>query len=176
MEGHGDRGCGHHFHGRMGPGMGMRHGMRGPMGMRRRNPRGRLRQEVLKLLLEGPKHGYELMQLISERTGGVWQPSPGSIYPTLSMLEDTGLVTVTEADGKKVYSLTPAGQEAARGVGEETDDEFDLGEGVGFGREIQATFQALRQVQIVGSSEQIAQSLELLKELRRSLYRILAED
>ena len=70
-----------------GRGMGMPGGRRGP-----RARRGDLRLSVLYLLGERPMHGYELMSEISDRTGGVWQPSPGSMYPTLSLLEDEGLI------------------------------------------------------------------------------------
>jgi DNA-binding PadR family transcriptional regulator len=146
------------------------------MGMRRRNPRGRLRQEILRLLLDGPKHGYEMMQIISERSGGVWQPSPGSIYPTLSMLEDAGLVTVAESGGKKVYSLTAAGEQSARSLDAEGEETAGFDERPGLGSEISATFQALRQVQMVGTADQLNKSREMLTELRRGLYRLLAED
>ncbi len=55
-------------------------------------------------------HGYEMMKSLEEKSGGFYTPSPGSIYPTLQMLEDRGFVTVQEADGKKIYSITDAGR------------------------------------------------------------------
>jgi DNA-binding PadR family transcriptional regulator len=55
-------------------------------------------------------HGYEMMKALEERTGGFYAPSAGTIYPTLQMLEDRGLVTVQEVEGKKVYSITDAGR------------------------------------------------------------------
>jgi DNA-binding PadR family transcriptional regulator len=55
-------------------------------------------------------HGYEMMRALEEKSGGFYAPSPGSIYPTLQMLEDRGLVTVKEIEGKKVYSITDAGR------------------------------------------------------------------
>ena len=75
-----------------GPG-GPRGGFPGRGGRRgRRTPRGDVRSAVLALVAEQPRHGYEIIQEIGERTGGVWRPSPGSIYPTVSQLEDEGLV------------------------------------------------------------------------------------
>jgi DNA-binding PadR family transcriptional regulator len=65
---------------------------------------------LLELLQERPMHGYEMMKALEEKSGGVYVPSAGSIYPTLQMLEDRGLVTVAESDGKKVYSITDAGR------------------------------------------------------------------
>jgi DNA-binding PadR family transcriptional regulator len=69
-------------------------------------------------------HGYEMIRELRDRTGGTWQPSPGSIYPTLQLLEDEGLVTVTERDGKKVYALTDAGRAEveSRGQGAPWED------------------------------------------------------
>ena len=64
------------------------------------------------LLDERPMHGYEMIQELEERTGGRWRPSAGSIYPTLQLLEDEGLVSAEEVDGKRVFSLTDAGREA----------------------------------------------------------------
>jgi DNA-binding PadR family transcriptional regulator len=72
--------------------------------------RGDLKYALLELLQERPMHGYEMMKALQERTGGMYTPSPGSVYPTLQMLEDRGFVTVSEADGKKVYSITDAGR------------------------------------------------------------------
>jgi len=65
---------------------------------------------ILDLLSEKPRHGYEIMREIEERVGGYYSPSPGSVYPTLQMLEDMGHVRVAEANGKKVYELTDEGR------------------------------------------------------------------
>jgi DNA-binding PadR family transcriptional regulator len=73
--------------------------------------RGDLKYVLLELLQERPMHGYEMMKALQERTGGRYTPSAGSVYPTLQMLEDRGFVTVSEADGKKVYQITDAGRE-----------------------------------------------------------------
>jgi DNA-binding PadR family transcriptional regulator len=83
-------------------------GFRGPG--KRFFGRGDLKYALLELLQERPMHGYEMMKALQERTNGMYTPSAGSVYPTLQMLEDRGFVTVTEADGKKVYNITEAGR------------------------------------------------------------------
>jgi DNA-binding PadR family transcriptional regulator len=88
-------------------------GPEGPMGKARRFfGRGDLKFALLELLQERPMHGYEMMKALEEKSGGFYAPSAGSVYPTLQMLEDRGLVTVSEVEGKKVYSITDAGRAA----------------------------------------------------------------
>jgi DNA-binding PadR family transcriptional regulator len=72
--------------------------------------RGDLKYALLELLQERPMHGYELMKTLQERTGGRYAASPGSVYPTLQMLEDRDFVTSSEVEGKKVYAITEAGR------------------------------------------------------------------
>jgi DNA-binding PadR family transcriptional regulator len=72
---------------------------------------GRLRLYLLKLLDESPRHGYEVIRLLQDRFMGVYAPSPGTIYPRLARLEEEGLVTHDEADGRKVYRITEKGRE-----------------------------------------------------------------
>lgn len=92
-------------------GFARRHGRRG-----RRGPRGKfgadeLRLLILKLVKEEPSHGYDLIRRIEELTGGAYAPSPGMIYPALSMLEDMGLVQAEQADGaRKTFSITEDGE------------------------------------------------------------------
>ena len=71
---------------------------------------GELRLALLSLLDERPKHGYELMKNLEERSGGAYRASAGSVYPTLQQLEDEGLVVSETTAGKRVYSLTPDGR------------------------------------------------------------------
>jgi DNA-binding PadR family transcriptional regulator len=75
---------------------------------------GRLRLYLLKLLDESPRHGYEVIRLLQDRFMGVYAPSPGTIYPRLARLEEEGLVTHDEADGRKVYRITDQGREELR--------------------------------------------------------------
>jgi len=70
---------------------------------------GELRLVVLALISERPRHGYEIIKAIEERVAGTYTPSPGVIYPTLTMLEELGHASLTEADGKKLYAVTPEG-------------------------------------------------------------------
>jgi len=75
---------------------------------------GRLRLYLLKLLDEAPRHGYEVIRLLQDRFMGIYAPSPGTIYPRLARLEEEGLVTHDEADGRKVYRITEKGREELR--------------------------------------------------------------
>lgn len=80
--------------------------------------RGDVRSAILRLLDESPMHGYQLIHEIESRSGGVWKPSPGSVYPTLQLLADEGLIVSTDADGRRTYSLTDAGREVAEAEAE----------------------------------------------------------
>jgi DNA-binding PadR family transcriptional regulator len=72
---------------------------------------GEVRLAILSLLSEGPKHGYQLMKELEERSGGLYRASAGSVYPTLQQLEDEGLILAEQRDGKRIYSLTDAGRD-----------------------------------------------------------------
>ncbi len=88
---------------------------------------GRLRLYLLKLLAEGPKHGYELIRLLENRFLGLYAPSAGTIYPRLQRMEAEGLVTHTAAGGRKVYEITAAGRaELARRAGELAELEGEI--------------------------------------------------
>ena len=72
---------------------------------------GDLRWVVLALIAERSRHGYELIKEIEERVGGAYSPSPGVIYPTLTLLEETGLIAAQESEGgRKLYAITPEGE------------------------------------------------------------------
>lgn len=98
------------------------------MGTRRRGKwfeAGEMRYVILELLKDKPKHGYELMKDLEEQSHGCYQPSPGTVYPTLQWLEDEALVQVQEADGKKVYQITDAGRAFLEQHRDRIDDIFD---------------------------------------------------
>jgi DNA-binding PadR family transcriptional regulator len=99
---------------------------------------GRLRLYLLKLLDEAPRHGYEVIRLLQDRFLGVYAPSPGTIYPRLARLEEEGLVTHDEIDGKKVYRITEKGREEIRSrLDDLADLEEELTESVrGIAREV----------------------------------------
>ena len=74
--------------------------------------RGDLKFVILRMVSEKPMHGYEVMRALEEESGGCYKPSPGSVYPTLQMLEDEGLVRSKEEEGgKKTYEITDQGRE-----------------------------------------------------------------
>jgi DNA-binding PadR family transcriptional regulator len=90
---------------------------------------GKLRLYLLKLLDEAPRHGYEVIRLLQDRFMGIYAPSPGTIYPRLARLEEDGLVTHQEVDGKKIYSITDKGREEIRSrLGDLADLEDELTE------------------------------------------------
>ena len=159
-----------------------RHEMRGGRGHgrgRHRVRRGDVRSAVLALLDDRPMHGYEMITELEERTGGRWRPSAGSIYPTLQLLEDEGLVTAEEVEGRKVYSLTDSGKEAApKRTGEARPWEEGDEDSPRFAvrSELFRTVGAAKQVARGDDDEQMTKAAEILKDARRKLYGILAEE
>lgn len=141
--------------------------------------RGDVRTAVLFLLAERPMHGYQIIREIEERSGGQWKPSAGSVYPTLQLLADEGLVDAQESNGRKIYSLTEAGQEeAAESAGEAPWQTEGREAGGGHAALPKAGFelaQAAAQVGRTGSSEQVKEAVAVLDEARRRLYSILAQ-
>jgi DNA-binding PadR family transcriptional regulator len=125
-------------------------------------------------------HGYEMIQELDERTGGAWKPSPGSVYPTLTMLEEEGLVTAVEADGKRRFTLTDAGTQAVAGregpapweqvVSDANPAVFELRDVLG------STMAAVTQVFRAGTPAQQAKAVEILSDTRRRIYEVLASD
>jgi DNA-binding PadR family transcriptional regulator len=177
------------------PGPGHHRG-RGPWGMggppfpgpwfagggRPRPRRGDVRLAVLTLLAEQPMHGYQIITELGSRSGGVWRPSPGSVYPTLQQLQDEGLVTVSEEDGRRTFSLTDAGKaEVARASAgrrapwEDMADEADDAAG-GLKSLVGQLIAATIQVATAGTHDQVGQAEKVLTDARRAMYRLLAED
>ncbi|MFI6466511.1 PadR family transcriptional regulator [Streptomyces sp. NPDC050538] len=161
-----------------GPGPWGGRGRGGPRGGRAR--RGDVRASILALLKDRPMHGYEMIQEIAERSGGAWKPSPGSVYPTLQLLEDEGLIASESEGGKKLFALTEAGrtaaeegpdapwEEASRGVDWEALSEIRQ---AGFG-----LMEAFGQVWKTGSKEQREKALTVINDARKKLYLILADE
>ncbi|MEU5980449.1 PadR family transcriptional regulator [Streptomyces sp. NPDC047315] len=149
-------------------------------GGRGRARRGDVRASILALLKDRPMHGYEMIQEIGERSGGAWKPSPGSVYPTLQLLEDEGLITSASEGGKKLFTLTESGraeseagpdapwEEAGRGVDWDTVNEIRQ---AGWG-----LMEAFGQVWKTGSPEQRQKALDAINETRKKLYLILADE
>ncbi|MFB7448243.1 MULTISPECIES: PadR family transcriptional regulator [unclassified Streptomyces] len=194
--GHGRGGCGPgprgDFEGRrgafgsFGPGFGGGPWGGGPWGGRGRGGgpgrarRGDVRASILALLKDRPMHGYEMIREIGERSDGAWKPSPGSVYPTLQMLEDEGLITSASEGGKKLFTLTDTGraeadegpeapwEAAGRGVDWDALNEVRQ---AGFG-----LMEAFGQVWKTGSAEQRQKAVTVINEARKKLYLILADE
>ena len=163
----------------LGPGFGPPPGVPGfgpPPGRRRRN-RGDVRAAVLRVLADGPMHGYQIIQELTARSGGVWRPSPGAVYPTLAQLEDEGLVTGRQDEGRNVFELTETGRTEAERVGQDprapwaTEDDL-----VNLHEQFEQLAGAIGQVARAGSPAQRAEAARLVTEARRAVYRVLAED
>ncbi|MEY9775465.1 DNA-binding PadR family transcriptional regulator [Arthrobacter sp. MW3 TE3886] len=141
--------------------------------------RGEVRSAVLALLAERPMHGYQIIREIEERSGGTWKPSAGSVYPTLQLLADEGLIHAEESNGRKIYSLTDAGREEMAGAGMSAPWESAGPEsGSGFAALPKAGVelaQAAAQVGRTGTPEQVQEAVAVLDEARRRLYAILAK-
>jgi DNA-binding PadR family transcriptional regulator len=159
----------------------------GPPGSQRtsRGPkagRGDVRAAILALLREGPRNGYQIMSEIEERSGGVWRPSPGAVYPALAQLADEGLIVGEESGGRRTFRLTDAGRayvednpEMARGTWESMAG-HDPGEMPGLLAQAARLGAGIVQIAHAGTPEQIRAAEQLLEQTRRRLYQILAED
>ena len=148
--------------------------------------KGDIRRALLAALGDGPGHGYELINRLEERSGGVWRPSPGSVYPTLQMLEDEGLVRSEEREGKRVYELTEAGRtEAAESSPADDFAEHGPGRHRGFramrtagekiGPVLAPLVMAVRQLSMTANEDQMERGREILRRATKELNQILAE-
>jgi len=155
-------------------------GFGAPFGPGRRAGRGDMRAAILALLAEEPMHGYQIIQVVSERSGGNWTPSPGSVYPTLQQLEDEGLIEPAASEsGRRVYTLTEAGKEAQTAdttpapweAVDEADN--DLVELRNLAHQVLA---ATRQVAQAGTQAQVKGAQDVLRTARKGIYKILADD
>ncbi|WP_208884697.1 PadR family transcriptional regulator [Streptomyces sp. PBH53] len=155
-------------------------GPRGRGGPRGRARRGDVRASILALLKDRPMHGYEMIQEIAERSGGAWKPSPGSVYPTLQLLEDEGLIASRSEGGKKLFALTDSGRAAAEEVADAPWEEASRGvDWEALGEIRQAGFglmEAFGQVWKTGSKEQREKALAVINDARKKLYLILADE
>jgi DNA-binding PadR family transcriptional regulator len=152
--------------------------MRGP-----RARRGDVRAAALALLAEQPMNGYQIIQEIGERSGGVWRPSPGSVYPALQQLEDEGLIRAEAGDGgRRAYQLTDEGREYASSHTDELRAPWDVVAGSAGGAAIEMrklvgqVAMAAFQVLSAGTDAQAGQARQVLADARKALYRILAAD
>jgi len=142
--------------------------------------RGDVRASVLALLAEEPMHGYQIIRQIEERTGGAWKPSAGSVYPTLQLLADEGLVTTETSHDRKIYSLTEAGKAEAEAAEGSTPwaakTPHDPSHFTALPKAGVELAQAVAQVARTGTKAQQEQAVDVLEKARRTLYSILAQD
>jgi DNA-binding PadR family transcriptional regulator len=163
--------------GGFGFGPGVRGGGRGRG--RGRGRRGDVRAAILKLLAERPMHGYEMIQEIAERSQNLWRPSPGSVYPTLQLLVDEGLLVARESEGsKKLFELTDDGRAAAEKVEtppwETIADDVEPGH-VNLRSAVAQLMGAVAQGAYATSPEQQERIVDIVNNARREIYGILGE-
>lgn len=147
---------------------------------RRRRERGDVRAAILLLLAEQPRHGYEILTELADRSEGQWQPSPGSIYPVLKRLAREGLVRADHEDGKRIFSLTTEGRsvvDAEAGTWgipwQSSAQEADPAEVLWTeGRQLSA---AVWQVAQLEDPEQIQSAAAVLADARKRIYTVLAQ-
>lgn len=146
-----------------------------------RMKRGDVRSAVLRLLHEAPMHGYQIIHEIESRSNGAWTPSPGSVYPTLQLLVDEGLITSTEADGRRTYSLTDTGTEAAAAESE-TPAPWNVGIAHPSGPRGNLAVagvhlaKAAADVARTGTTEQIDRATALIDEATHALTALMSQD
>jgi len=152
-------------------------------GGRQRRRRGDIKYALLELIAEQPRHGYDLMKELEQRYGGFYRPSPGSVYPTLQLLEDEGYVTSEAVDGKRIYAITEAGRtflERKQGGERERRQGFrDHGPDPQLEtlrESSMALFAGVTQVARHGSPTQVQAAIALLDATRREIYALLARE
>lgn len=159
-----------------GPGMGRGH-HGGPGGRARK---GDVRSVILSLLAEGPSNGYGLIKAIQDKTGGMWRPSPGSVYPTLQQLVDEGLIASTGEGKRTEFELTDEGKAYVEEHKEHLDSAWNASNdswnahGELFSS-VGKLMGVVKQVAQVGTPDQRTQAASKLDDLRRELYRMLGE-
>lgn len=167
---------------REGMGPRRRHGRgqrEGSWGDEQRTPRGDIKYLLLALLAEQPQHGYQLIKELEARQGGFYRPSPGSVYPTLQLLEEGGYLTSEQIEGKRVYTITDSGRELlaerdnAGGLRDQVDTQQPLIELKNAVMELTA---AVMQVARGGNLDRVGRVREILKRAKREIYSILAEE
>ncbi len=152
---------------------------------RHRQRRGDIKFVLLELLSDQPRHGYELIKILEERSSGFYRPSPGVIYPTLQLLEEEGSLTSEMVEGKRVYTITDAGRKLLE------DQEETWGQGFGprwgrhrsqempqlteLNRAIMALYESAVHAARYGTPEQIAAVQAAIESANKQVHSILAQ-
>lgn len=143
--------------------------------------KGDMQAAILRLLAEQPMHGYQVIQELADRSGGAWNPGPGSVYPTLQAMEDQQLIAHESDGSRNVYSLTEKGKvaaaEAGQGRPQNPWDEMAEASGprVDLRQAVHSLLAASAQVERSATDEQIQKAIALIDQARKGLYLILAE-
>jgi DNA-binding PadR family transcriptional regulator len=144
-----------------------------------RAKRGDVHTAVLALLSEQDMHGYQMIQELSERSGGAWNPSPGSVYPALQALEENKMVSSAEAGGKRVFSLTELGRKHAAMLPQQAPW-AEMARDSDVSMRLRDVFHGLigatSQVAAKGDANQIARTADILADARKRIYLMLAGD
>jgi DNA-binding PadR family transcriptional regulator len=160
-----------------------RRGSSGGWGDAPRTRRGDIKFMLLGLLSERAQHGYELIKELEARRGGFRRISPGSVYPTLQMLEEGGYLTSEQVDEKRVYTITESGrqflrdrnQQAHPGNAHDSFVDSKLSELIELRQTLTALNEAVTQIARSGNLEHVNQVRDLLAQVKREIYKLLAE-
>jgi DNA-binding PadR family transcriptional regulator len=161
--------------------MGHRFGGRGRFGREMLGPggagrarRGDIKFLILAVLADGPRHGYDIIAALEEKSNGRYRPSPGSVYPTLTMLEEGGFITGEQADGKRVFTITDAGRAMLQNkpAGAALDDEDDGVDLRGAAMKLGAAVMQAGRASDAATQERVR---TILDAARKEIYRLLAE-
>lgn len=137
--------------------------------------RGDIKFLILEVLATGPRHGYEIITELENKSNGRYRPSPGSVYPTLTLLEEGGFITGEMASGKRVFTITNAGREllASKPAGAASDDAEDDGVDLrGAALKLGAAVMQAARASDAASQQKVR---DILDRTRREIYKILAE-
>jgi DNA-binding PadR family transcriptional regulator len=146
---------------------------------------GDIRTALLAVLAEGPGHGYDVIKNLEEKSGGAWKPSPGSVYPTISQLEDEGLVEADEERGRRTLRLSDEGRRYVEEHPDELaavwrpfgqrEESTPLSEFAALKPELGQVAAAVWQIITTGTDQQRRDAIGVLIDTRRQLYGLLAE-
>jgi DNA-binding PadR family transcriptional regulator len=139
--------------------------------------RGDIQAALLALLIEEDMHGYQIIGELAERSGGAWRPGAGSVYPTLRILQEQGLITSHQDGSKRVFSITPAGRRMATAATDSAPwQHYREAEGARgqLRQAIESLVSALAQVEGTGTEAENAKAAEIVTAARKAVYLMLA--
>lgn len=139
--------------------------------------RGDISPIILSVLTEKPMHGYEIMQILEDKSHGMWRPSPGSVYPTLQLLEEQDFVKSQDKEGKKIYSITEKGRKEAKEkvtAGPWEWSKADVEKMVGLKAVGKDIFKSIHQIVKTGNSDEIEKTTKILQETADKLVKVVA--